>query len=504
MANNQFQQPDIERARDLLSPYLDKEVTAEERAFVEKAMAASPELQHELETLRQTVSLVRALPPRPAPRPFTLSEAEVQPVRPTSGPRRAFPTWLKHWSMLAAMLLGVLAIGGVFLTRQFGNLSAPAEIAFRQEAAAPEAAIAGRQAEEEAAAQSVTEEVLSEALMAEEAATEAPAEEEIPVELADEIAESPTVLAREFETEAEKAVEITADEAANSTMPRAGEGEAEAESKAAGAGSEDEADAVAQNAIAATKLPAPTATALATSAPPPAPVVDQDLPAESRPVEPPQPGLAEGAPAVGGGDTGLSFEQNAISPRPVEIQDLRLQISPGVIQLGGSLEAGPSSPLKATLLRDGEPFDSWADPATLQSRVQPNGQFSLTIRANANRTDQDLLAAEPAHYRITITTLDPTAPVVASTDFDTFSPSTAIEQPTPTFTPRPTATTIATVAAALAPAATPTAAPSPIPAAATDQTSSLQASRVVVSLLAIGGVTLLGLVIWLLIRKQQR
>jgi hypothetical protein len=154
------------------------------------------------------------------------------------------------------------------------------------------------------------------------------------------------------------------------------------------------------------------------------------------------------------------------------------------------------------LLRDGEPFESWADPATLQSRVQPNGQFSLTIRANANRTDQDLLASEPAHYRITITTLNPTAPVVASTEFDTFSPST---EPTPTFTPRPTATTGATVAAALSSATTPTAAPSPIPAAATDQTFSPQASRGVSSLLAIGGVVLLGLVIiWLLIRKQQR
>ncbi len=67
MANNQTHQPNIELARELLSPYLDDEVTEEERVLVEQALAASGELQQDLETLRQTVSLLAGLPSVPAP-----------------------------------------------------------------------------------------------------------------------------------------------------------------------------------------------------------------------------------------------------------------------------------------------------------------------------------------------------------------------------------------------------------------------------------------------------
>ena len=58
MADNTNHQPNIEHVRDLLSPYLDGEVTDEERKLVEQAVITSPELHEELETLRQTVALV--------------------------------------------------------------------------------------------------------------------------------------------------------------------------------------------------------------------------------------------------------------------------------------------------------------------------------------------------------------------------------------------------------------------------------------------------------------
>ncbi len=136
MADDNHPQLNIEQIRDLLSPYMDDEVTAEERALVEQGLDLSPELSRELEMLRQTTSLLSALPQMPAPRPFTLSEADVKPMG--VAPRRSFgwPVWVMGWASLAATLLCVLAVGGFFLT-QPGNRNlamAPTEIA-RQSAA---------------------------------------------------------------------------------------------------------------------------------------------------------------------------------------------------------------------------------------------------------------------------------------------------------------------------------------------------------------------------------
>ena len=67
MAANQNHQFNTDQIRELLSPYLDGEVTDEERALVEQAIAASDEIRGELETLRRTIALVAALPPAPEP-----------------------------------------------------------------------------------------------------------------------------------------------------------------------------------------------------------------------------------------------------------------------------------------------------------------------------------------------------------------------------------------------------------------------------------------------------
>jgi hypothetical protein len=47
---------------ELLSAYLDDELTADERAFVETALEASPQLRRELDELRATQTMLRALP----------------------------------------------------------------------------------------------------------------------------------------------------------------------------------------------------------------------------------------------------------------------------------------------------------------------------------------------------------------------------------------------------------------------------------------------------------
>jgi len=154
MANNQNHQLNSDEIRDLLSPYLDGEVTDEERVQVEQALVASPELQRELETLRRTVALVSALPPVAAPRPFTLSEAQVKPAKPTRAGLFGLPGWFRGVAALAATLLCVLAAGGFFLSMQFGSSQPAAEIASAPTAPveAPAAAPAQEEADQAASA----------------------------------------------------------------------------------------------------------------------------------------------------------------------------------------------------------------------------------------------------------------------------------------------------------------------------------------------------------------
>ena len=75
--------PDIER----LSALLDDELAADERAALEQELAASPELQRELDELRRVAASVRELPQVPAPsdlHPAVMSAIQ-QEVRPGNG-----------------------------------------------------------------------------------------------------------------------------------------------------------------------------------------------------------------------------------------------------------------------------------------------------------------------------------------------------------------------------------------------------------------------------------
>jgi hypothetical protein len=150
MEDNSKSQQNIEEVRDLLSPYLDGEVTAAEREQVEAALADWPELRDDLESLRQTVSLLSALPAMAAPRPFTLADADVQPVAAPQPKRRSWLSgWLGGLAAAAVALMCVLAAGGLFFGGQLMNGSggAPAEIAMQQDMAAPSAAEAELAAE---------------------------------------------------------------------------------------------------------------------------------------------------------------------------------------------------------------------------------------------------------------------------------------------------------------------------------------------------------------------
>lgn len=66
---------------ELLSAYLDGDLTTAERSALDSRLQAEPELRRELDTLRGTVNLIRALPPIKAPRDYTLDARQFRPAR---------------------------------------------------------------------------------------------------------------------------------------------------------------------------------------------------------------------------------------------------------------------------------------------------------------------------------------------------------------------------------------------------------------------------------------
>lgn len=95
---------------DLLSAYLDEEVSPAERARVESHLAACASCQQELAALRKTVALLRQLPPVPLPRTFYLTEEMVEPA--PRGRLIPWPSWLPALTTMAALLLCALLVRG--------------------------------------------------------------------------------------------------------------------------------------------------------------------------------------------------------------------------------------------------------------------------------------------------------------------------------------------------------------------------------------------------------
>lgn len=114
---------------ELLSAYLDNQLTEAERTALEARLQAEPDLRRELASLRQTRALVHQLPLLKAPRDFTLDASFARIPR----TRRilAFPAAFSALSAAAAIVL--FLFGGYFLTRssfQAAPLSSrPAQVA---------------------------------------------------------------------------------------------------------------------------------------------------------------------------------------------------------------------------------------------------------------------------------------------------------------------------------------------------------------------------------------
>lgn len=199
-------QPNIERARALLSPYIDGEVSAEEQQFVETQLATSNDLRQELESLRQTVSMLAQLPQLTAPRPFTLSEADVGMSPKASQSIFGLSNWFMGWAAAAASLVAVIVVAGTLFFN--GQALSTQDVASVPAAVVAPAVEKPVEAEAEPAAEpeeAMAEEEASEAELF-EAAEEAPQRDEAAV----------GAMARATPTDEPPLVEITGDGAGDS------------------------------------------------------------------------------------------------------------------------------------------------------------------------------------------------------------------------------------------------------------------------------------------------
>ena len=95
---------------ELLSAYIDGELSNDERVSFEQRLVKDSFLEHELNSLRSTVSLIHVLEPMTAPRNFILTEAMIKTPKiiPFKPHRRMQPSYLSLVASLMLMLFGVM------------------------------------------------------------------------------------------------------------------------------------------------------------------------------------------------------------------------------------------------------------------------------------------------------------------------------------------------------------------------------------------------------------
>ena len=110
---------------ELLSTYLDGQVTPQERGQVEQHLRACAGCADELRTLRYATTLLAATPPVRVPRAFTLSEADIGRTYTTRKRTRRLSFYLQGATAMVAALLVVVVVGDVFMFSGSGRLPAP-------------------------------------------------------------------------------------------------------------------------------------------------------------------------------------------------------------------------------------------------------------------------------------------------------------------------------------------------------------------------------------------
>ncbi|MFN2137322.1 MAG: anti-sigma factor family protein [Candidatus Promineifilaceae bacterium] len=171
-------QPTTEKQQELLSAYIDGELSPDETARLEQMLAQDSELQRDLRDMRLWQQEMRALPSRRVPRNFTLDPALYgSPQRqPLAG---AYPL-LRGATALAAFLLAIALVASMLVGQPSGaTSSAEAPMAMMQIAEDESAPL-------EAPVEEMTSETAAESIILEEA-VEKEADQAVP-EAAEEAA----------------------------------------------------------------------------------------------------------------------------------------------------------------------------------------------------------------------------------------------------------------------------------------------------------------------------
>jgi anti-sigma factor RsiW len=114
--SNSYQANNTHIDTELLSAYIDGEVTAKEAARVEHHIAVCQGCAEELASLRWTVGLLQQVPAVPVPRSFVVRAADLEPEPGRSG--RLLPGWLVNglqWATVATAILAILIFAFDFL-----------------------------------------------------------------------------------------------------------------------------------------------------------------------------------------------------------------------------------------------------------------------------------------------------------------------------------------------------------------------------------------------------
>lgn len=125
-ASNRGQSNHAHSDIELLSAYIDDEVTPQEAARVERHLQSCRTCVEELESLRWTVGLLREVPPVPVLRSFAIRQIDIEPER----ARRRFtlPDWLFNslqWATVATAVLTILLFSADMLLGLSQPASAP-------------------------------------------------------------------------------------------------------------------------------------------------------------------------------------------------------------------------------------------------------------------------------------------------------------------------------------------------------------------------------------------
>lgn len=200
-----------EQRDELLSAYLDGELSVDARARLEAQLAADPGLRAELDALRHTVALVHDLPSVSVPRNFILPRGMAARHRPArqARPRLAWAApFLTVATAVASLLFVVVLAGDLLLLGARNRASAPV-LEPQMAAEAPRELPAPVPASEK--------EVVVEAEVEVEATVEVEAEVEGEVTLGAVPTETPLPMAAEAPPEAASPVTVEAEEYAAET-----------------------------------------------------------------------------------------------------------------------------------------------------------------------------------------------------------------------------------------------------------------------------------------------